>query len=263
VTLVEFAATTIALGRRPILDAVSLAIAEGEFVGVLGPNGAGKTTLFRAILGLVKPSAGTIRVFGAPPRRGTPAIGYLPQSRTAVGQSIRGWDFVACAAEGHRWGRPLLGEAARREVRWALETVDGAALAERPMNQLSGGERQRLLIAQALLGRPRLLLLDEPLISLDPHHQETVVGLAKSLQRKLGITVLFSAHELNALLGAVDGVLYLAGGHAALGPVAEIVTAPVLSALYQSPIEVIRLGTRIFVMSGQHDIGHDEHQHDV
>jgi zinc/manganese transport system ATP-binding protein len=263
VNLVAFDAVTIALGRRAILDGVSIAIGDGEFIGILGPNGAGKTTLFRAILGLVTPSAGTVRIFGAPARRGNSAIGYLPQFRGDGGQAIRGWDFVACAAEGHRWGRPRLGTAARREVRWALETVGGADLAERPLNELSGGERQRLLIAQALLGRPRLLLLDEPLISLDPRHQETVVGLAKSLQRKLGVTILFSAHELNALLGALDRVLYLGGGKAALGRVDDIVTGPVLSALYQSPIEVVRLGARIFVMSGQHDIERYEHQHDV
>ena len=83
--------------------------------------------------------------------------------------------------------------------------------------ETSGGERQRLLLAQALLGRPRLLLLDEPLISLDPHHQRSVVGLVRELQKALGIAVLFSAHEINPLLDALDRVLYLGGGQAALG----------------------------------------------
>ena len=113
-----------------------------------------------------------------------------------------------------------------------------------------GGERQRLLLAQALIGRPRLLLLDEPLISLDPHHQHAVVALARSLQAELGLTVLFSAHDLNPLLGALDRVLYLGHGQAALGTVDEVVTGPVLSRLYGSRIDVVRLGGRIFVMAG-------------
>ena len=116
---------------------------------------------------------------------------------------------------------------------------------------MSGGERQRLLLAQALIGRPRLLLLDEPLISLDPRHQRGGGRAgARSLQTELGIAVLFSAHELNPLLGALDRVLYLGSGQAALGTVDEVITGPVLSRLYGSTIDVVRLNGRIFVMSG-------------
>jgi zinc/manganese transport system ATP-binding protein len=127
--------------------------------------------------------------------------------------------------------------------------------------ELSGGERQRLLLAQALLGQPRLVLLDEPLISLDPHHQRGVVELVRRMQTELGITVLFSAHELNPLLGAMDRVLYLGGGQAALGTVDEVITAPVLSRLYGSPIDVVHLNGRIFVMSGDYEIDRDDHGH--
>lgn len=265
--IVEVEAATIALGSRTILETVSFAIGRGEFVGVFGPNGAGKTTLMRAILGLIAPRRGLIRVLGAPARRGNAAIGYIPQSHAAaVHLRLRGWDFVACAADGARWGMPFLGAAARRDVDRALETVGASALARRPLGELSGGERQRLLLAQALLGRPQLLLLDEPLISLDPRHQDAVVSLAKGLQRDLGVTILFSAHELNPLLGALDRVLYLGAGRAALGRVEEVVTGPVLSALYQSPIEVVDLDGRIFVMSGKHAVEHSEHsehRHDV
>jgi zinc/manganese transport system ATP-binding protein len=140
--------------------------------------------------------------------------------------------------------------------------VGATALARRPLAETSGGERQRLLFAQALLGRPRLLLLDEPLISLDPHHQHAVVELARALQRELGIAVLFSAHEINPLLGALDRVLYLGGGHAALGTIDEVITGAVLSKLYGSPIEVVHLNGRIFVMSGSHDLEHDAHRHE-
>jgi zinc/manganese transport system ATP-binding protein len=253
---------TIVLGGRRILADVSLRIEAGEFVGVLGPNGSGKTTLMRALLGLIKPQGGAIRVLDQPVRRGNPAVGYMPQSRRmADGLRLSGWDYVASAANGHRWGLPMLGATAHREVGWALEMVGAGDLARRALTEISGGERQRLLLAQALLGRPALLLLDEPLIGLDPHHQRTVVDLVRRLQQELKIAVLFSAHELNPLLGALDRVLYLGHGQAALGSVDEVITSPVLSRLYGAEIEVIRLGGRIFVMAGEHDMEHAEHLH--
>jgi zinc/manganese transport system ATP-binding protein len=263
VTAVELAHATLAFGERIVLADVDLAIRSNEFVGVLGPNGSGKTTLMRAILGLLPPHAGHIRVLGAPVTRGNPAVGYMPQTRAALDHvRLTGWDFVASGAAGHRWGLPLLDRAMRRDVEWALDRVAATGLARRPLAETSGGERQRLLLAQALLGRPRLLLLDEPLISLDPHHQTAVVELTRALQQDLGIAVLFSAHELNPLLGALDRVLYLGRGHAALGTVDEVITGPILSRLYGSDIDVVRVNGRIFVMSGGHDMERDAHQHD-
>ncbi len=260
---IELRDVRLALGGRVILDGVSLDIGAREFVGVLGPNGAGKTTLMRAILGLLPPTHGSIRVLGEPPARGNPAIGYMPQVRGAVGtMRLTGRDFVAGAIDGHRLGLPFPGKAGRAEVDRVLDLVGARDLARRPLAETSGGERQRLLLAQTLIGRPRLLLLDEPLISLDPRHQSVVVELTKSLQTELEIAVLFSAHELNPLLGALDRVLYLGSGHAALGTVDEVITGPVLSRLYGSEIDVVRLQGRIFVMSGSHDVEHDEHRHD-
>lgn len=252
---------TLARGGRIVLRDVSLAIERGEFIGVLGANGAGKTTLMRAILGLLPPSAGRITVNGRPPTRGDAAIGYMPQVRTPPPARLSGWDFVAAAVNGHRFGLPILSAAGRREVDWALERVGATALARRALGEVSGGERQRLLLAQALLGRPALLLLDEPLISLDPAHQQAVVDLTRDIQRALGIAVLFTAHELNPLLNAMDRVLYLGRGQAALGTVEEVVTARVLSRLYGSPIDVIHYGDRIFVMSGRTDVEHAPHGH--
>jgi zinc/manganese transport system ATP-binding protein len=255
---------TVAFNGRTVLSDVSLAIGQGLFVGVLGPNGAGKTTMMRAILGLIRPQRGTIAVLGQPATRGNAAIGYIPQLRSMAGNlRLCGRDFVASAYNGHRWGLPWLGKAAAREVDWALETVDAAELAKRPLMETSGGERQRLLLAQALLGRPRLLLLDEPLISLDPHHQQSVVALVKRIQQEFGITVLFSAHELNPLLPAIDQVLYLGRGQAALGSVDEVITRPVLSRLYGSDIDVVRMKNRIFVMSGDIEVEKEEHCHDA
>jgi zinc/manganese transport system ATP-binding protein len=254
---------TLELGRRTVLQNMSLAIEQGEFVGVLGPNGAGKTTLMRALLGLVGPREGSIRVLGELVARGNPAIGYMPQVRSALAwRRLRGRDFVACAADGHRWGLPFLSEASRSDIDQALDVVGATALADRPLAELSGGERQRLLLAQCLLGAPRLLLLDEPLISLDPNHQKGVVNLVKRVQRELGITVLFSAHELNPLLGALDRVLYLGHGRAALGTVDEVITGPVLSHLYGSTIDVMRVNGRIFVMSGDVEIEKRDHEHE-
>jgi zinc/manganese transport system ATP-binding protein len=263
VNAVEIEALTLVLGGRPVLRDVSLAIRQGEFIGVLGPNGSGKTTLMRAILGLIPPASGRIRVLGQRARRGNPFIGYMPQAPGEVAcKRLIGWDYVASVVHGHRFGLPLLDAAGRREVAWALDMVGARELARRPLAEISGGERQRLLLAQTLVGHPRLLLLDEPMISLDPSHQQAVVELAKSLQTELGIAVLFSAHELNPLLAAMDRVLYLGGGHAALGTMAEVVTSPVLSRLYGAPIEVVRVNGRIFVMSGGIDLEHEVHRHD-
>jgi zinc/manganese transport system ATP-binding protein len=251
------------LAGRTILKDASLTIGEGEFIGVLGPNGAGKTTLMRAVLGLVPVARGAIRIDGEDVARGNPAIGYMPQTRSALAsRRVLGRDFVAMAADGHRWGLPLADAATRADVERVLDLVGAQALAARPLSELSGGERQRLLLAQCLLGRPKLLLLDEPLISLDPHRQRVVVELVRRVQRELGITVLFSAHELNPLLNAIDRVLYLGNGAAALGTVDEVITRPVLSRLYGAPIDVMRVNGRIFVMSGDVEVEKHDHEHE-
>ncbi|CAB3719929.1 Vitamin B12 import ATP-binding protein BtuD [Trinickia soli] len=251
------------LGGRKILNDASLTIGEGEFIGVLGPNGAGKTTLMRALLGLVPVAHGAIRIGGDDIARGNPAIGYMPQTRSALAsRRVLGRDFVAMAADGHRWGLPIADAATRADLERVLDLVGAQTLAARPLSELSGGERQRLLLAQCLLGKPRLLLLDEPLISLDPHRQRIVVELVRRVQRELGITVLFSAHELNPLLNAIDRVLYLGNGAAALGTVDEVITRPVLSRLYGAPIDVMRVNGRIFVMSGDVEVEKHDHEHE-
>jgi zinc/manganese transport system ATP-binding protein len=266
---VEFDHVTLSYGGRRILSDVSFAIRQGDFVGLLGGNGAGKTTLLRAVLGLIRPATGSISVLGETPRRGNPAIGYMPQARRALPvPSVRGFDLVAGAAGGHRWGWPSP-SSAEREAAWrALELVGAADIARRPIGDLSGGERQRILIAQALIGEPRLLLLDEPLISLDAGHQRAIIDLAHDLGETLGIAVVFCSHDINPLLGAVDAVLYLGNGAAAIGGVDEVITGPVLSRLYGTHIDVLRVGGRVFVMAGGVDLEshahtHDDHTHDA
>ena len=262
-TAVAFDNVTLSLGGRDVLKDVTLAVADGEFIGVLGPNGAGKTTLMRAILGLVPAARGSISLFGAPASRGNPAIGYLPQVRTlSPDLRLTGFEFVASSLHGERFGLPWLGAEDRREIARCLAVVGAEGIARKSISEMSGGERQRLLFAQALIGHPRLLLLDEPLISLDPRRQHEVIELATRLCREMKITVLFSAHDLNQLIGAIDRVLYLGNGQAALGGVDDIITEPVLSRLYGAPIEVVRTGKHIFVLSESGPVEGDAHLHD-
>ncbi|MGO9744329.1 MAG: metal ABC transporter ATP-binding protein [Roseiarcus sp.] len=258
-----FENATIRLGGRDILSAVDFTIREGEFVGMLGANGAGKTTLMRAALGLIPTAAGAITLFGASVRRGSADIGYMPQNRGAAASlKLAGYDVVASAALGARFGFRRLDAATRREIDWALDMVGARGLADRPLSELSGGERQRLLLSQALIGKPKLLLLDEPLISLDPAHQRAVVEIARKLRDQLKIAILFSAHELNPLVNAIDRVLYLGAGSAVLGPVDEVVTSAVLSRLYKVEIEVVRVRDRYFVMAGEVEVEREAHRHE-
>ncbi len=259
----RFDDVTIRLGRRDILSAASFVVEDREFIGMLGANGAGKTTLMRAALGLIPVASGAIGVLDEPVARGNPAIGYMLQNRGAMaGLRLTGWDVVASAAIGRRFGFVRLDGATRREIDWALDQVGARDLARRSIGELSGGELQKVLLSEALLGRPRLLLLDEPLISLDPAHQKNIVETARRICDDLKVAIVFSAHELNPLVNAIDRVLYLGSGAAVIGPVDEVVTGPVLSRLYGSDIEVVRIKDRYFVMAGDVDVEREAHRHD-
>ena len=259
----RFDNVTLRLGGRDILAGASFAVEDGEFIGMLGANGAGKTTLMRAALGLIKPSVGRIEALGRPAAKGSSSVGYMPQNRGAVSSlRLTGYDVVASATMGGRFGFHWPDRRVRAEVGRVLELVGATELADRPIDELSGGERQRLLLSQALLGGPRLLLLDEPLISLDPAHQASVVETARRLRDELGVAVVFSAHELNPLVNAIDRVLYLGAGAAVIGTVDEVVTGPVLSRLYRADIEVVRVRNRIFVMAGEVEVEREAHRHE-
>lgn len=225
---------------RTVLADVSLTIPQGCFVGLFGANGSGKTTFLRALLGLLPPTQGRITVMGQPPAQAACHVGYMPQVRTPAGASLTGYDLLGSGIRGDRWGLPWLRASDRTAIEEALEAVDATAFAARRLGELSGGERQRLLIAQALIGNPRLLLLDEPLASLDPVRMRDVAERIGAIARARGMTVICSAHDLNALTGVMDSVLYVARGHARLGPVDEVVTSASLSALYGAPVEVCR-----------------------
>ena len=253
----SFDQVELSLGGRRILDGVSFSIPQGAFVGVLGPNGAGKTTLMRAVLGILPIAGGAIRVLGRAPARGGAGIGYVPQFRRGAAQlRLTGFDLVVGAVAGTRWGWPFASRADRIAAEAALERVGARDLARRPIVELSGGERQRVLVAQALIGNPRLLLLDEPLVSLDPAAQRHIVETVREVARAENITVLFCAHEVNPILPAVDEVLYLGNGQAAVGPVDDVINDQVLTRLYGTSIHVSRHNGRYHVMAEDAEFDH-------
>ncbi len=242
----------IQFGRRIILEDMSLSVNQGEFVVVLGPNGAGKSTLLKLLLGLLKPSAGVVRVLGHPPRRGNNAIGYTPQHRTLEADlALRARDVVGFGLDGNRWGTGFPSSRRDAIIDKALLEVDAFDLANAPVGQLSGGEQQRLLIAQALLTDPRLLLLDEPLANLDINHEQEIVELVSRVCRARNVAVMLVTHDINPLLPVVDRVLYMANGHVAIGSPDEVITSAKLTELYGSPVEVVQALGRVFVIGAE------------
>jgi zinc/manganese transport system ATP-binding protein len=257
---VELVDAAVRLGGRTIWSEATLEVARGEFVAVLGPNGAGKSTLVKALLGIVPLSGGRASVLGRPPGDAGRAIGYLPQRRNFdPGLRVRGVDIVRLGIDGDRWGLPIPGggrlSGARREQRRrvdeVIELVGATAYASRPIGQVSGGEQQRLLIAQALVRGPQLLLLDEPLDSLDLPNQASVAALISRLCKERGVTVMIVAHDANPILSYLDRVVYLAGGRAVAGSPKEVITSATLSSLYGTPIEVLSASDGRLVVVGE------------
>ncbi|MEN3360268.1 MAG: zinc/manganese transport system ATP-binding protein [Mycobacteriales bacterium] len=253
--VVEVRQATAVLGGRTVWAGVDATAAAGEFVAVLGPNGVGKSTLLKAILGLVPVAQGTIRLLGRPPGQANHEVGYLPQRHSFdTSLRIRGLDVVRLGLDGDRWGLPLPGRRARASaarVRELVELVGAAEYAHRPIGALSGGEQQRLLIAQALARRPRLLLLDEPLDSLDLPNQAAVAELISRIARAEHVAVLIVAHDVNPILSYLDRVIYLGRHGAVAGPPHEVITSRSLTALYGTPIEVLSTSDGRLVVVGQ------------
>jgi zinc/manganese transport system ATP-binding protein len=255
---VRLSGASLGYDARLLWQNLDLTLAPGEFVAVLGPNGSGKTSLVKVLLGLTPLSSGSVEVCGAPPKRGSNVIGYIPQQRGFDRDvPIRGIDLVRLGLDGHRWGFPLPNRQRRRLVDAAIASVGATEFAQAPVGRLSGGEQQRLRIAQALLGDPKLMLCDEALLSLDIKHQREVVGLIDSRRRALNASVLFVTHEINPILPVVDRVLYLVGTRWAVGAPDEVFTSAKLSDLYQTDVEVLRVRGRIVVV-GPPDSPHSE-----
>lgn len=244
-------------GARRILRDVDVQIQPGEFIGLIGPNGAGKSTLLKIVLGLQAPSMGNIQLEGHPIKREKQSIGYVPQKLYLDPQiPLRGRDLVALGLDGNRWGIPLHGKQRCRAVDEMLRLVDAERFADSPAGLLSGGEQQRLLIAQALLSHPKLLLLDEPLSNLDIKSAYEVVRLVSAIGKKQNVAVILVAHDMNPLLGVMDRVLYLADGNSVIGKVEDVFRSDVLSKLYGYPVEVLKAGGRLLVVgSANSEIG--------
>ncbi|MGO9456262.1 MAG: metal ABC transporter ATP-binding protein [Acidimicrobiales bacterium] len=240
------------LSGREILRDVSFSVRPGEFTGLIGSNGSGKTTIFRVVLGLLAPTSGRVLIAGAPRTRHDPMVGYVPQKLLFdPDMPLRARDVVALGLDGHRLGLRLGHRRAHRAmVDEMLEAVDASSFADSRVGNLSGGEQQRVLIAHALVSRPRLIVLDEPLANLDIASEQEIVALLARIAREQQIAVLLSAHDMNPLLPVMDRIIYLAGGRAASGTTAEVVRPEVLSGLYGHHVDVLRVHDRIIVVAG-------------
>ena len=248
------------LGGRTIWRDVELDVGAGELVAILGPNGVGKSTLLKAILGLVPLAAGEISVLGRRAGVANHEIGYLPQRRSFdPALRIRGVDIIGLGLDGDRFGISFPTRARRHErqerIEELVDLVGAESYARRPIGECSGGEQQRLLIAQALARRPPLLLLDEPLDSLDLPNQTSVATLVAEICDEQQVAVMIVAHDVNPILTHLDRVVYLGAGGAVSGSPDEVITTETLSRLYQSPVEVLRASDGRLVVVGQPEAG--------
>jgi zinc transport system ATP-binding protein len=201
-----------------VLDGVTLAVGPGEFVALVGPNGAGKSTLLRALLGLRRPDAGTVRLLGTAPDRLADRwrVGFVPQRSTVspdLPATVREVVGTGLLARRGWWRRPTAAD--RRAVDHALESVDLAALGHRRVAELSGGQQQRVLIAKALASVPELLVLDEPVAGVDAGSQRRFRDALVHLVRDHGAAVFLVSHELGAVADDLDRVLVLRSGRVA------------------------------------------------
>ncbi len=216
-------------------------IESGEFVAIIGPNGAGKTTMFRLLLGLQQSIRGDIKIFNDRPKRGNPQIGYVPQRHLIDSDmTIEALELVRLGFSGKQWGLNPFSQKDRVAAFEALKAVGAEELAHRSLGVLSGGELQRVFLAEALVSNPEILLLDEPLSNLDIRRERELVHLINDVVRSRNVTALLIAHNINPLLPVLDKVIYIANGKVAIGTPEEVLTSESLSALYGTPVEVLR-----------------------
>jgi zinc/manganese transport system ATP-binding protein len=240
-----------------VLDDVTFSLGRGGVTGIIGQNGAGKTTLLRVILGLIEPSGGQVLFDGQQRHRNAlrnksgASIGYVPQKLVIDPDvPLRARDVVSLGLDGHKLGFSFPSRQRRELVDKALADVAADRYADARVGELSGGEQQRVLIAHALISRPKLLLLDEPLANLDLRCEQEIVSVLGGLAHEQGIAVLLSAHDMNPLLGVMDRIVYVANGRVATGTTDEVVTSEGLTKLYGHQVDVVRVHGRVLVVAG-------------
>lgn len=256
-------------GQRTVLQNITLAVNEGERLGILGPNGGGKSTLLKLTLGLLGGHAGTIRVFGKTPEqaRRERLIGYVPQkieAELSFPLSVR--QVVQMSANlgvSPFHARP----AEQREIAGeSLALVGADALADRPIGKLSGGQLQRVMIARALAARPRLLLLDEPTVGIDIAGQQRFSELLRTLHDRLGLTILVVSHDIRTIAAGSDRVACLGRTlHSHVAP--DGLTPAVLAEVFSHDVAAIFGDVHIDAHLARecndpdHHHGHDHHSH--
>ncbi|MFM9106837.1 MAG: metal ABC transporter ATP-binding protein, partial [Chloroflexota bacterium] len=227
---------------RPVFSGVTLEVPQGAFTGLVGPSGAGKTSLLKAMLGTLPRVSGEVIVNGAPVRSGTPpaGIGYVPQTETVD------WNFPVTVEQVVMMGRirsmgllPWASRSDRVAVAETLERLGIGGLAGRHIRDLSGGQQQRVFIARALIGSPRLLLLDEPTASVDIKTRDDILHLLVDLNLD-GVTIVMTTHELNAVAAHLPWVVCVNGGIVAQGHPEDAFTNQVLSRTFGAPMRVLR-----------------------
>ena len=196
--------------------------------------------------------SGEIRMGSVGDTSGRAPVGYVPQKILLDPQlPLRARDVVALGLDGRRLGLPLPSKAREARVAEMLGAVGASDFADRRIGDLSGGQQQRILVAHALVRRPRLLLLDELLANLDVRSAAEIVALLRRLCDIYHVAVLLSAHDMNPLLSSMNRIVYLANGHAASGKTDEVVRTEVLSRLYGHPIDVVHIRGRVLVMAAE------------
>jgi manganese/zinc/iron transport system ATP- binding protein len=247
--MIRFDRVTLGYGRKVILRDVSLSMQSGDYFGLVGPNGAGKTTLLRAILGTLKPQAGTVTT-GHPDGRPL-RFGYVPQ-RDSIDSVIpyTARDVVMMGRYRQMGLLRFPGNADDLAVMHGLHQVGVEDLARRVFRDLSGGQKQRVLIARALASNPDVLVLDEPTNGMDLASRVAMLDLIDTLHVRDHLTVIMVSHLLDDVANHVQHIALVESGFFQVGPVEEVLTGENLSALYHIPVQVESIGARTVVTVG-------------
>lgn len=253
--MILFDHVTLGYGRKVILRDVSFTMQSGDYLGLVGPNGAGKTTVLRAILGTLKPLAGTVTTRNAD---GRPIRwGYVPQ-RDAIDSVIpyTARDVVMMGRYREMGLLRLPGHADHLAVMHGLHQVGVEDLAGRVFRDLSGGQKQRVLIARALASHPDVLVLDEPTNGMDLASRGAMLDLVDTLHARDHLTVIMVSHLLDDVANHARLIALVESGFFQVGPVGEVLTGENLSALYHIPVQVNQMGARTVVTVGVRDERH-------